>query len=220
MLPEDRLQVEAFNAKLPPTSPWRLDVETVIPEPFIGAVTSAPVVVLQLNPGFDPATDSASHADPQFRTALFANLRHEQTTWPFYFFDPRFRDSHPGGLWWKRKTKKLEEAIPLEHLAQRLAVIEWFPYKSRRYKIGCTVPSQEYGFSLVSSAIDRGALIVLSRSRELWERSIPALRSYPRKLTLSSVPNVALSPNNLTRDGRKHWRLGTCSSMRCCTIEQ
>src|SRR5215204_4755778 len=57
VLPEDRLKVEAFNAKLPSTSPCRLDVKTVIPEPFIGAVTSAPVVVLQLNPGLDPAKD-------------------------------------------------------------------------------------------------------------------------------------------------------------------
>ena len=203
VLPQDRLKVEAFNAKLPPTSLYKLEVETVIPEPFIGAVTSAPVVVLQLNPGLDPAIDPDSHADPQFRAALFANLCHEQTAWPFHFFDPRFRDSHPGGHWWKSKTRKLAEVIPLEHLAQRLAVIEWFPYKSSRFKDGCTVPSQEYSFSLVSAAINRGALIVISRSRALWERSVPALRSYPRTLTLSSAQNVTLSPNNLKYNGEK-----------------
>jgi len=203
VLPEDRLAIEAFNAKLPSTSPYRLDVETVIPEPFIGSVTSASVVILQLNPGFDPTTDPASHADRQFRTALFANLHYEQTAWPFYFFDPQFRDTHPGGRWWKSKTRKLAEAIPLRHLGQRLAVIEWFPYKSRRYKGGCTVPSQEYSLSLVSAALARGARIVISRSRALWERSIPDLQRYPRKLTLSSVQNVALSPNNLQHEGKK-----------------
>ena len=203
VLPQDRLKVEAFNAKLTPTSPYRLEVDTVIPEPFAGAVTSAPVLVLQLNPGLDLATDTPSHADPQFRTVLFANLHHEQTAWPFHFFDPRFRDSHPGGRWWKSKTKKLAEVIPLEHLAKRLAVIEWFPYKSSRFKGGCTVPSQEYSFSLVSAAIERRALIVISRSRALWESSVPALRSYPRTLTLSSAQNVTLSPNNLKHNGEK-----------------
>lgn len=203
VLPEDRPYIEVFNTKLPPMSPYRLHVETVLPEPFIGAVTSASVVVLQLNPGFDQATDPTSHADLQFRAALRANLQHEPTPWPFYFFDPRFRETHPGGRWWKSKTKKLAERIPLESLAQHLAVIEWFPYKSTRYKLGCTVPSQAYGFALVAAAMHRGALIVISRSIGLWESAVPALKSYPRKLTLSSVQNVALTPNNLQYAGEK-----------------
>ena len=46
----------------------------MIPEPFVGAVKTAPVVVLQLNPGFGPK-DAASHADPEFRTRLVQNAR-------------------------------------------------------------------------------------------------------------------------------------------------
>jgi len=202
VLPEDRLNLAAFNAKLRVGSAQRLDIETVIPEPFAGAVTTARVLILQLNPGLD-SKDAAAHADPQFRKALLANLRHENAQWPFYFLDPRFRDAHPGGLWWQAKTKKLAEVVPLEHLAERLAVVEWFPYKSRRYRSGCAVRSQEYGFSLVSSAIERGALIVISRSRALWESSVPSLRSYQRQLTLASVQNIALTPNNVKYRGRK-----------------
>ena len=63
--------------------------------------------------------------------------------------------------------------------------------------------SQNYGFSLVESAIARGALIILSRSVRLWEKSVPALQGYERKLTLSSVQNVALSRNNLKYNGEK-----------------
>jgi hypothetical protein len=209
VLPMDRARVEAFNAKLPRSSPYRIHVDAVIPEPYAGAVATARVVVLQLNPGCDE-TNPASHADPNFRAALLANLRHELTQWPFYFFDPRFRNSHPGGRWWMSKTRKLAEAIPIEDLSQRLAVVEWFPYKSRRYRRSCTVPSQEYGFFLVESTISRGALIVLSRGRRDWEKSVPALRGYQRKLTLSSVQNVALTPNNLKHRGRKTpkaWRM-------------
>jgi hypothetical protein len=203
VLAEDRLNIEAFNANISPNSPYRFDVETVIPEPFIGNVTTANVVVLQLNPGHDPVKDPASHADPLFRSALFANLRHDNNAWPFYFFNPQFINSHPGGIWWKSKTKKLAEVIPLQELGQRLAVVEWFPYKSQKYKGGCDVPSQKYGFSLVSAAIDRGALIVISRSVSSWENSVPALRNYSRKLTLSSVQNVALTSNNLKHQGEK-----------------
>lgn len=202
VLPEDRASIEAFNASLPPSSPFRIATEEVIPEPFVGKVTTAPVVVLQLNPGNDDM-NAASHADPAFRAALLGNLRHAAAEWPFYFFDPRFRDSHPGGRWWIGKTRKLAEAVPLELLAHRLAVVEWFPYKSPKYRRGCRVRSQEYGFSLVASAVERGALIVVARSVALWEASVPALRRYRRKLTLSSTQNVVLTPNNLKSDGRK-----------------
>lgn len=202
VLSEDRLVIDNFNVALPVASPFRIATDGVIPEPFVGAVTTAPVVVLQLNPGHDD-TNVASHADPEFRAALFGNLCHAEVDWPFYFFDPRFRDSHPGGRWWIKKTKELAKAIPLATLAQRLAVVEWFPYKSTKYKRGCRVNSQAYGFALVEAAITRGALIVVSRSIDLWEESVPALRTHPRKLTLSSRQNVSLTPNNLKMDGQK-----------------
>lgn len=196
--------MEAFNARLPTSSPHKIHIEAVIPEPFVGAVTIAPVVVLQLNPGSDE-TNPASHADPDFRAALLKNLRHEPTKWPFYFLDPRFQKAHPGGRWWISKIRKLAETVPIERLAQRLAVVEWFPYKSPRFRVGCTVQSQQYGYFLVASAIDCGALIVASRSQSLWEKSVPALRQYKRKLTLSSVQNVALTPNNLKfQDVKSH----------------
>ncbi len=203
VLPDDRTCVEAFNAKLPSDSRCRIEIEAVIPEPFVGAVKTAPVVVLQLNPGFGPK-DATSHADPEFRTALISNLRHVPSKWPFYFFDPRFRDAHPGGRWWIEKTSMLAEVIPLSTLAQRLAVVEWFPYKSTQHKSGsCRVLSQVYGFSLVASAMERGALVVIARSVALWERSVPALQNYPRKLTLSSRRNVVLTPNNMVLNGEK-----------------
>ncbi len=202
VLPEDSAAVDAFNARLPARSPCRIDVEAVIPEPFVGAVLTAPVIVLQLNPGSDE-TNAAAHAVPEFRVALLANLRHELTDWPFYFLHPRFRVSQPGGRWWTGKTRKLAEVVPLKRLAERLAVVEWFPYKSPRYRLGCTVRSQEYGFSLVSDAMRRGALIVISRSHALWRKSVPALQDYRRQLTLASVQNVALTPNNLKYKGVK-----------------
>ena len=202
VLPSDRCQVEEFNSRLPESSRCRIHIDGVVPEPFVGRVDTAPVVILQLNPGSD-ATNVAAHSVPEFRAALLANLRHEETEWPFYFFHPRFRRSQPGGKWWIEKTRRLAEVVPIQSLSHRLAAVEWFPYKSARFRRGCIVPSQAYGFSLVNNAIERGALIVVSRSVSLWENSVPALRRYPRKLTLSSVQNVALTPNNLMIHGEK-----------------
>lgn len=194
-------QIKAFNAKQPSGSPTRFHIDHVIPEPFVGNVKTAPVILLQLNPG-SCSEDVGAHADPRFRAALLANLRHTSSPWPFYFLAPEF-STHPGGKWWSGKLGKLLDRFHPEHIAQRLAVVEWFPYKSPRFKGGCRVSSQEYGFWLVRQAIDRGALIVISRAVKLWEKSVPELQSYRRKLTLSSTQNVSLTPNNLKLNGIK-----------------
>ena len=177
VLPSDRFDVDDFNAELEVSARCRIPVRDVIPEPFAGAVKSAPVVILQLNPGIDP-TKIKLHMERSYRAALLANLRLESSEWPFYFFDPRFRDSQPGGGWWMKRTRRLTEIISLDQLSQRLAVVEWFPYRSPRFRRGCSVASQGYGFFLVSEAIDRGALIIVSRSLDLWEDSVPLLRQY------------------------------------------
>ena len=88
-------------------------------------------------------------------------------------------------------------------MAKRLVVVEWFPYKSTRYKAGCLVRSQAYGFFLVSAAIQRGALIVISRRVAQWEQSVPELRLYRRTLTLSSPQYIGLTPNNMKHNAEK-----------------
>jgi hypothetical protein len=51
--------------------------------------------------------------------------------------------------------------------------------------------------------MERGAMIVIARGAKLWQEALPALRTYPHKLTLSSNQNVALTPENLLLAGRK-----------------
>jgi hypothetical protein len=201
VLDADRGEIDKFNSRLTRDSRHWLQVEAVIPEPFVGNVRTAPVIVLQLNPGYDD-NDSEWHSQPAFRAASIANLRHKKSEWPFFFFDPQFRAS-PGGKWWIGKTRAMAAEIGLSKLAKNLAIVEWFPYHSNRFKRGCRVASQVYGFSLVSAAIDRKAIIVVARGQKLWEESVPALRTYPRVLALSSVQNTAITPANLKLKGIK-----------------
>lgn len=136
---------------------------------------------------------------------MLDNLQHRNTEYPFFFFDPRFIKT-PGGIWWKDKTKVLRNEVPLKVLSKNIAVVEWFPYKSDKFKYPGKrkrVASQEYSFNLVSEAMDRGALIIISRSVKLWEESVPELQNYNRKLTLSSAQNVVITPNNLLLNREK-----------------
>jgi len=201
VLSEDIACVNTYNATISKSNPNYIVVDSVIPEPFVGDVHSASVIILLLNPGLDENNDPQVHADPDFRKALLDNLEHRESNWPFYFFNPLFEKT-PGGKYWKGKTKNLAAEFSYSDLSKRLAAIEWFPYKSRRYG-GCTVPSQQYSFALVRAAIQRNATIVVARSLAKWEASVPELRQYEHILTLSSSQNVVLSSNNLKYNGEK-----------------
>lgn len=211
VLPEDSLAIDSHNSRCHGKNELLYDVVNVLPEPFIGDALNAPIVILLLNPGLSPGDDPTWHAKSAFREALIANMNHMDSEWPFYYLNPAFSD-HPGSIWWHKKVRMLSELASPATLARRVAAIQWFPYKSTRFKQSNRVASQDYTFDLVRKAIARQALIVLARSKNLWQEDVPELSDYERVLTLSNVRNVVLTRNNLLLDGRKSagaWELLT-----------
>jgi len=190
VLPCDSDAIYKFNLKAPEMYKVRLDV---LPEPFIGR-TGAPVVLLGLNPGFGDL-DRGAHARPAFQTLLRHNFNQRRSAFPFYFLDPSFDSS--GRKWWEKKLKWLLKRFEREKLAKSILCVEYFPYHSRRFRhASLAVPSQEYGFDLVRSAICLGSVVVIMRSRKLWVNKVPELESYPLAFTLKNPQTVTVSPGN------------------------
>jgi hypothetical protein len=123
----DRPAIKAYNESK--TDEARVVTDS-IPEPFIGCPDSARVLLLNLNPGHSEG-DRQGYMNREFRNAMFANLRHESQEFPFYPLNPRF-SSTGAGRWWRTHIRKLQEETRLDDvtLANRLIVIEWFPYHS------------------------------------------------------------------------------------------
>jgi hypothetical protein len=190
VLPGDELAIEAFNRRA--TEDHRVHLE-LLPEPFFGS-QDAPVVVLGLNPGFDPR-DEEAHRTPRFEQAMRRNLAHEHGPFPFYYLDPAVADT-PGGAWWLRRLRQPIAVAGLDVVASRILCVELFPYHSRRYGRVPPLPSQGYGFHLVAQALRRNALVVAMRSWRLWVKAVPTLAGYPRLVRLRSPQNVAISPRN------------------------
>jgi len=201
VLPQDAAAISRFNSGLKSHhEPYRIQIDTVVPEPFVGDPRRAEIVILLANAGYKPIDDGA-HADPAFYAALRQNLLHKKADFPFYFLDPAFHDT-PGGVWWRRRLGKLIEATSLETVAQRVACVEWFTYKSTSFK-PCRVPSQQYGFRLVEEALRRGAFVIPLRSYKLWRAAVPAIDDQPDLITTSSTQNVYLTSRNLKLNGTK-----------------
>jgi hypothetical protein len=173
VLSVDRPQIEHFNRDSRPEHCLRLEI---FPEPFLGD-PNAPIILLNLNPGFSKE-DLRWHSKDDFQNSSLCNLNHGKTEYPFYLLNPRYSES-PGHQWWERRLRIVIKEFGLETVANRMLCVELFPYHSEQFKHGeLSVPSQQYGYHLVSRALERKAIVVMMRSKRLWLKAVPALANY------------------------------------------
>jgi hypothetical protein len=205
VLKEDLPIVEKFNRRFSPDHPVYIHTEG-LPLPILGR-PGAPVVLLNLNPGFtetdieNPAFEKLAEEEVNFHgEAIIKCLRHEELEYPFYLLDPRVEDAG-GYTWWTRKLKHLIWEFGAKHVANNVVCVEFFPYPSRRYGHCEILPSQEYSFFVVREAMKRGAVIVGMRSSRLWLWQIPELEGYQNYFALKNPQTPAVSPNNCPPGG-------------------
>lgn len=197
VLPVDADAIERFNWKA--KEHVKVDLN-LLPEPFIGRF-DAPIVLLNLNPGWS-SDDARWHRSPGFSRRLWANLKQERSPYPFYLLNPSqkqdFGEYSPGGKWWHNRLRVLIEHVgSLEAVARGLLCVEFFAYHSKRFGRRIQpIPSQEFSFSLVRSALSRKAIVVILRSRRLWMEAVPELLTYKRQFTLRNPRSTYLTPNN------------------------
>ena len=163
----------------------------LFPEPFIGRV-DAPIVLLNLNPGFDEKSDPNWHRKPIMQEAIEANLTQRPQEYPFYPLSPDF-DGSPIAKWWRRLLAPWITQNPdnRKHVAENVLAVELFPYHSKMY--GRFAPSRlqglasyTYSQSLVADAIKRNAKILVLRSQHEWQEAVPGLAAYREVYHLGS----------------------------------
>ena len=85
-------------------------------------------------------------------------------------------------------------------LVVRYCPIPAAPYPSRRYGRGLPkLSSQDYSFGLVRQAIERKAVIVLTRGKRRWLRAVPELSRYEGFCELRNPQAGTISRNNCVR---------------------
>ena len=200
VLPEDRPALEAFNRAPRQLIKGDFRVETrMLPEPFVGRL-NAPIIILLLNPGIaaEPAVaeeDLRLHQDPEFREIVRRCHRQAATPYPNYFFDPAV--TGPGARWNGRVLRRLVGEFGAPSVANGVTALEYFPYHSLRFAHRrLRVPSQQFTFDALRAAIQRDAVVFVTRGKAAWEEAVPELTAYTRAFFTRSVQNVAVSPKN------------------------
>lgn len=173
--PQDRAILDRYLPTSTGDHALRLDK---LPLPYVGSPARADILLLALNGGFKPQDITHQNDDADYRQQNRKNLTFE-SRYPFFYLDSAFK--YTGGYqWWHRRLRHFINRYGQEVTASRFACVQFFPYCSKRYKaLPQYVPSQEYSFSLVREAIQDGKPIVIMRSREIWFRRVPELRTYP-----------------------------------------
>lgn len=197
ILKQDLARITKINNKRSAKggSAYRINLNS-LPEPYIGDPQTARVILLNLNPG-DVDEDRQAHRKPTFRTAILSNLQHERQEYPFYPLDPKLA-STPCAQWWLKHLRELFEkdkgGLDKKTVAQRLCVIEWFPYHSQktRLPINRVCLSQDYSFDMARRALGT-ALVVGMRARNRWTAVDPRFKSVP---FLKNPQNFYISVGN------------------------
>lgn len=202
ILSYDAESINIFNSKKHNTL-FEIIVDEM-PSPYIGD-PEAPVVFLNLNPGYSP-NESLSPKVSNFREVARANLLHQFYDYPFYVLDPSLKGTPSGYEWFSQKFSPLLHAVNMSpmDISKKIFLVEYFPYKSQqcspKWKKNI-LPSQKYAISLVEKAIARQAMIIIMRGERPWLNAVPLLKEYPNRYTLHNPQNVTISENNLGKEG-------------------
>jgi hypothetical protein len=158
-----------------------------LPLPYVGRL-DAPVVVLNLNPGYTPLTaENPTFSDDWWdeqsamKEAYRRNLAQEPSEYPMFFLDPALAQS-PGGRYWNVALAEFLAKCGRLSVAKNLLVIESLPYHSNGYSAGPTglkLPSLAFTHHQSREAMNRNATIVMWRHRRGFESKVPELISYP-----------------------------------------
>jgi hypothetical protein len=199
VLSQDASAVAQFNERANARS--RVEVD-LLPEPFVGRL-DAPIVMLLLNPGVE-GSEFTVHRDPRFIEPVRACHRQLPREYPHYYLAPDAIG--PGVPWNRRVLKPLIEEFGLRAVSGNVTALEYFPYHSVGFQHHrLNVPSQAFVFDVLRRAIQREAVVFVTRGVRIWEAAVPELVTYGRKFQTRSVQNVVISPRNCP-DGWEHAR--------------
>jgi hypothetical protein len=209
VLKNEQAIIEKFNKKVN-NDLYKIHTQ-IMPAPYMGNVHSAMVVILMLNPGYtkeeDKIGDDGKNYYDRYKHYWMNEIQHVPSipNLPLFCLDEDYAKSSD---YWIKKLKPLTSVSSKEKVAKNICKIQFFPYHTEKYRniyknllaeegFENFLPSQKYNFQLVKNAMNRSAIIIITRSKKMWLKAIPELKEYENKYFTNSYLNTIISENNL-----------------------
>ena len=201
----------------------KLDL-SIIPLHFIGDISKAKVLVLNLNPGINKKNLSFYKDNEEYQKKIINNLTFKD---PKFFEFDYYTENNEG--YWSRLSPlfsdKYSEKIAKNKISKdtkdldifftkNIALVEFFPYHSKKYNncydmLGKSkegkkdyLPSQKFVFELIKERLNNSAddvIIIISRSRSKWFEAIKELKNYSNCYILSNPQNPSFKKENIMK---------------------
>ena len=170
---------------------------SVLPGPWSGPALTARVLLLLLNPGYEPGRDERDLEELDLRI-----LYRSQTSGlaPFPWHLPRWA-RYGGGEYWGKLLRRLTEDVGPEAVATGLASVQWLSYHSTAWvEPAGPIPSQKYTARVIRYALNRGALLVIARSWPEWTALVGEELTRAPVIHLRNHRRPYLTPGNMGTD--------------------
>ena len=199
ILEADKLVVDKFNETA--NEKFRIHTE-IMPAPFMGNVLEAQVLLLLLNPGYDEEEERKNYYN-LYRHYWENEIQHKHSIpdLPLFCLEDSYINFSD---YWQKRLNHLIKATSKEKVAKNVAIVQYFPYHSKKFKLipkrilEDNLVSQKYNFYLIEKAIERNATIIILRGTKLWYKAVPLLEKYENKCFTNSRQNTTLTKINLT----------------------
>jgi len=160
----------------------------LLPVPYKGNLAKAKIIILLLNPGFEPIDYFAEYESKAYRKAIIKNIKQKNfdNKYPFLPLNPRFLWTG-GGRYWSRKFAEITEEImikkrcgyqqALSHISKRVAIIEYVPYHSSQFsmsnkiirKLASPKMAVDYVKNVLGPKAKKGEILILvTRKADVW----------------------------------------------------
>ena len=198
----DKAHAEAFNKGVEARHEYRL-AEHLEPFPYLGNPL-ANIFVLLANPGTSDREDKPGvRMHPMKADQNRRHLRHEDLD---SFLSRIYSPDNPEmeSEWLKARVRKVVDETSPTQVSHGIFLVNFHAYHSKSWHaIPYTFETQRYSFYLVSEAIGRNALVIMSRNMLGWFTAIPELYDYRNRVTFKSSRSVHISEENLGTDAYK-----------------
>jgi len=184
-------------------------IHTDLPaQPIVGNVEKSELILLLLNPGFDEADyeEQAKHELFKEQNNLCLQLNEKAY---FYLFDDIYHGTAHSRWWHKKMFFEKDERLYKEYfggevnykefLKEKLLVLEYFPYHSKKWHGSFEksyLETQKFTFDILRYCMEQGKTIIIMRAKNQWMKAVPELAKYDYYF-LKNHQNVFISSGNV-----------------------
>jgi len=207
VLKTDKRVLDEFNSRASEIFKYHTEV---LPEPFLGNVLDAKVVILALNPGFvyDANIGKWEKASEAEKENFIKSKCDQLSLKTKEFISEDKIENEIGDNYWSKKTKYISDNYP--NSKNDIALIQFCGYHSEKFRLisskyfgrsSLYLSSQEFTFRIIRYLMQKDRVIILARGERIWYKAITGLCKYPKLVKLKNYRNICITPGNCVNNG-------------------